>query len=425
MLRIPYLNNTFFHTYSPTAVDALRSTNPQLHQLDIRPGSIKTLASLYSQNFKNQQDSYRTNVTTFHDAVKGVNSSAKAITAKGFFDQKYVTSDSSAVSGQAKTGAKSAQYEVTVSQLATGQRNESAKVNGGGYGALASGSYTFGISAGTGVEKQVAVNVSATDTNKQVLSKFAAAINNGNTGVRAEVKTDGDKQYLSLQGKDTGAASTFSLRDISGNAVSSLNLSNTAQAAQDAKYTVNGTAYQSSSNKVSLDNGNVTLQLNKTSVDKVKVSVGEDPNKLAEAVGSLVNQYNKLNEVVSNSGFMTSRGEKLLSGVQSLVSRRSSELAQMGITMDSGTGQLAVDEKKLSSALASSPDKVKSALAGSGGLAKNLEGLSKAIMDMPMSSYVKAPDVSQALGYGNGFQGFSSLNKQNMAAQGLFFDMTV
>lgn len=425
MVRIPYLNNSYLSNYQTTLVDQLRSTNPQLAQLDVRPGSLKNLASLYSQNIQSQQASYKGTISSFTTAVKEVNTSAKALTSKGFFEQKHVTSDSSAVSGQAKAGAKTAQYEVSVSQVATSQRNESSRVNGGAYGSLASGTYTVGITTGSNTEKQVSVNVAATDTNQQALSKFATAINKSNAGVVAEVKNQGSQYYLSVQSKETGSANSFSMRDIQGNGVAELALSHTAQTAQDAKYTVNGTSYQSASNAVSLDNNNVTLQLNKTTTDKVKVTVGEDPNKITDAVSSFVNQYNALNSLVASSDFMTARGEKLLAGVQSLVSRRSSEFSQLGINIDKSSGELSLDEGKLTKALVTSPDKVKQLLTGSSGLARNVANLSTAVLDTSVSNYVKPPSTLNTRNYSTAWMGNAGWSSQNLSSQGLFLDMLV
>ena len=355
-----------------------------------------------------------------------VNNSAKTLSSTNFLDQKYVTSAANAVTGQAKIGAKTVQYNVNISQVAKTQRNEGLGLTGNGYGAVGKGISTFGIKVGNGSERQVSVNVSATDNNKQVLTKFANAINKSGANVNAEVKTKNNVQYLSIESKETGEANNFAIRDITGTSSAVLQLNNKVQDAIDAQYNVNGVEYQSSTNQVSLDNGNVSITLKDKTTGAIKVDVGKDDSKILAGAKALVASYNDLHDILSNSDTVTALGSKVLNRVESLVSKgKSGEFANMGISLDKDTGELEIDEKKLSAALVSNPDKVKNLLTGGSGLAKTIADISKELTGNSVDTYLKAPNSLNLFDYGSQFAETSWAARQNSLMQGLFVNMMV
>ena len=429
MFRIPELNpNPFWaNRYSPSLLDKLKLTNSPPTQSDYNFQALKMWSSLPTKDFEGQQEQYRNSITSFNDSVKSVSSSVKSLTASNFFSQKYVSSSAgTSVTGEAKAGAATAQYNVGVSQVAIGQRNEGTALTANSYGAAKTGISTIGIKVGNGTEKQISVNISATDNNGQALKKFATAINNSGAGVQAEVKTKNNTQYLSITSKDTGAANSFTLRDISGTAMTDLQLDNKVKDAVDAKYTVNGTSYQSASNKVSIDNDNVSLNLNAATTGTITVNVGKDDSKIVDAVKKLVDNYNGLHDILSNSDNVTKRGAKALNSIESFVGKtRSSDFATIGISLDGRTGQLNLDEKKLSDALTSSPDKVKSLLAGNNSLGKAIEYVSKEMANTPVGSYLKPPSAQDNKNYASSYSSNGWMMQQNNLMQGLFLNMTV
>lgn len=428
MIKLPELStNSFWSTqYKPSVTSIINSSDPKFSQLDNSFRSLKLLSRMSVQNLQSQQQQYRQNVVDFTSSVSSVNSSAKALATPNFFDRKYVSASSDAVTGEAKTGAKTAQYSVSISQVATTQRNEGTSLAGSAYGEVATGISTLGIQVGSGSERQFSVNVLSTDTNKQVLNKFASAINNSGAGIKAEVKTKNNFQYLSLESKETGGANSFTVRDISGNAGAALQLGNMVQSAADAQYTVNGAAYQSSTNKVSLDSGNVSLNLNKITTGVIKVEVDQDDSKIVNEAKALVTSYNSLHDILSNSDNITQKGSKVLDSVESLVGkRRAGEFAAIGISLEKYTGDLRLDEKKLSAALASNPEKVKNLFAGVGGLGKTVERISKELSSNPVNNYLKSPSTMDALNYTAQITGNSWMMQQNNLFQGLFVNMMV
>lgn len=409
-------NTLWSNMYSPPATSNLYAT--------LSP--VKTFDNIALPNYRERQQQYKTNIVNFSDSVRGLSSSAKTLNSSKLLDHKAVSGDDKgAVTGVAKDEAKDAQYNVSISQLAVAQQNDGKKLTGNSYGAVASGVHTFAIQAGSSAEKQVSVNVSATDNNKQVLTKFANAINNSGAGVTAEIKTKDNQQYLSVVSKDTGATNNFSIRDVNGTGASSLQLDNKVQSGGDAKYAIDGVNYQSASNKVTLNSGNVTLSLNKVSTSAVKVTVGSDDSAIVTGAKALVANYNRLHSVLTDSE-TTKRGGKALDGIEAMVTgMRSSDFASIGISMNKDTGELALDEKKLAAAVDSDPSKVKKLFSGAGGLAKGIESVAKELSNNPVTSYLKAPAKLNFSDYSSQFASNSWMGQQNSYSQGMFFNMTV
>lgn len=408
-------NMLWSNMYSPPATSNLYATLSPVKQWD----------NLSLPTYSERQQQYKKNITDFSSSVRDLSSSAKTLNSSKTFDHKAVSGDAKgAVTGFAKDEAKEAQYNVSVSQLAVAQQNNGKNLTGNSYGAVASGVHTFGIQAGSGAEKQISVNVSATDNNKQVLTKFANAINNSGAGVTAEIKTKDNQQYLSIVSKDTGAANAFTIRDVNGTGVSNLQLDTKVQSGGDSKYTVDGTSYQTASNKVALDNGNVTLNLNKITTSTTKVTVAKDDSPIISGAKAMVANYNRLHDVLSNSD-TTKRGGRIFDGIEAAVNgSRSSDFSSIGISMNQD-GELALDEKKLAAAVDNDPSKVKKLFSGAGGLAKGIENVAKELSNNSVTSYLKSPGRFNISDYSSQVTSNSWVDQQNSYTQGLFFNMTV
>lgn len=426
--------------YTSSLINNVNSKDSQTNELDSVYQAMQTLPTFSWQAYQKQQDQYRNSVSNFSEGVRDLVGSVKSFMANATSDQRSVSSSGNVVTGEAKAGAKIAQYSVNVKQVATAQSNEGKTLNASAYGGVTAGISTFGIKVGNGLERQVSVKTLTTDTNSQALKKFASAINNSGAGVTAEVKTKNSGQYLSITSKDTGAANNFTIRDITGSGVGNLQLTNKVVSAADAKYSVDGTDYQTSTNKVSLDNGKVSLNINATTTGTVKVDVGKDNNKLLTATKKLVNSYNNFRDVLSNSANnITKFGATALSGVEYLVGTTgATAFSSIGISLDQSTGYLQVDEKALSAALASDPSKVNNLLTGyTNSLGKSIERAAKAIGNAPVSSYVKPPNPLDSFTYGSSYGSTYNANynskyntsgwmfAQNNLSQGLFLNMMV
>lgn len=330
--------------------------------------------------------------------------------------QTVSTNDATRVTAAATGTAASGGYALTVSGLATAHQ----VTQGGTFSSVASDDELY-VKLGTGATYTVAV--AAGDGVTQLADKI-----NATTDVPVVASVVNGK--LVLAGKDTGAANTIAvtsrngdlLRGMTSNALANdLGLA-TSISAQDASFTVNGTAYTRPSNTVTDVLANVTLSLKgvTSTGNPVTVTVeGFAPDKSAikGKVQAFVDQYNstldfvrgKLDEsrvkdpqtdadrakgVLRGDGDLLSLLGGLRASVGDVVSGLPSSLqqaSQVGISTGASTGsgtlsqdairgRLSFDGAKLDSALTTDFDSVKSLFTRQGtdyasnGIAWRLDG---------------------------------------------------
>ncbi|WP_018702271.1 flagellar filament capping protein FliD [Anaeromusa acidaminophila] len=382
---MPY---TGYNSVSPT-----KAVDTNLLKLGNQYKSLKQSAQNQFANYRAEQQSYASQIKEVSSANQQLKSATGQFSgAENVFAKNTVTSTSSAISGQAKVAAKAATYEVEVSKVATAQQNTGTRVNALGYGALSAGNYTLGVTDSSGKEKNISFAVSAGENNSKVLEKVAKAFSESGLNINAVMSSDGTKTGLNLQSKETGAAQSFTLRDVSGNAVAALGLGNRTQQAENAVYSVNGKAATSASNQISLDYGNVTLNLQKATTEKAVVTVGKNPAGIVTAAKEMITAYNRLETAVTGADNVTAAGQRVFSRVDAkFQGYQKNELANIGITRDSQTGELALDEKRLTSALAKDSGRVQRLLGGENGLTGALNAVSSAVGSSPASTLLKVP----------------------------------
>lgn len=416
-----YLINMLYANSGVKRTGAVKSPYTDFNNLT----SLRIGVNTAAENFQAQQASYKNQIAGFTSAVTDLKTRAQEFTGSNtVFDKKYVADTGNAVTGTATGSAKPAEYDINVQKLAVAQQNEGKSLDAHAFGGVGTGFYAVGLTVGDGQEKQLAVNIAATDTNQQALAKIADAVNRSNSGIKAEVKVANNKAYLSMEGQ-TGAGNTFTLRDISNSLVSNLNLSNKVKNAQDAVYAVNGQTQTSAANTVKLDNGNVSLTLKTVTVGTEKVTVGVDENNIVSAVRDLVATVNEINYNLKNADNVTQRGDKLLTAVQSLFSgARREEYQKLGITLNRQTGNFSLDETKLQEELKDNAGQAERLLSGSNGFAAVAGKSAKTALSLPVTTYLKAPQVSDYLNYGANLPLGNSRNFYNYS-QGMFLDMMV
>ena len=242
-------------------------------------------------------------------------------------------------------------YEIQVSQTAKAQENAGTSLKASDK-ALASGNYGFSIEIG-GKTHSFNVSVSATDTNESIQQKMAAAINSKNIGVTAAVagnKTDNTSK-LTIAAANTGTndidVPVFKISDTTGNAASAMGITNVTQAAQNAVYSINGSADKTSkSNNVDLGNG-VTASLLGAAAGTASLTFKPDGNAAVSAVKDLVKYLN--DALTEASGAAGKRTSDLAGAISGMCKTYKPALQMVGINV-SNNGFLSVDEKKLKAA---------------------------------------------------------------------------
>ena len=314
-----------------------------------------------------------------------------------FYDRTAATSDSDVVTAEAAdafsadSGATETTYSISVTQVAAAQENTGLELDEDAAGAVDTGTNTFAVTVG-GEEHDLSVMVEEGDTNEEVLQKIATAINNADIGVSAAV-TDGSEEgtvNLTVTADETGAASAFTIADVSGNAVTATGAGDVSTVARDAAYSVDGVDKTSSTNTVYLDDGMVTATLQGTG--EAVLTVAPDEEEFRDAVTGLVSGLNSfIGNLEENSDYIAN---EVLATVTSFIEDHEDELASIGITVDEN-GVLVVDEERLAEAISEDPSAVEELFAGFDGLAVQVSNYTSQIAtNSPLNYATEAEDIS-------------------------------
>lgn len=345
-------------------------------------------------------------------ALSELQTSLAGVNSLSTFEQRNVTSDqSSAVTAVATKAATLGGYSIATSALASSQSlairaNFSTLSETVGTGSL---TFTFGTTGYTSnannaldtydsfVAKAGVASKSITiDSNNNSLSGVRDAINDANFGVTAAIVNNGSGYQLLISSDSTGAENSLqiSVSDTGdgnasdGNGLSRLAFNSTAGtnnvyqtvAGTNAAYTINGLSLSSASNTVTDVVDGLTLSLKTTTTSPANISVTDNTSGVKAAITTFVEGYNKYVDTLdtlTGYDFATKKGGQLQGDFSALstanrlrsalgaaadgFSGTYTRLAEIGVSVDS-VGKLAVDDTKLSSALADNFDDVTAVL---------------------------------------------------------------
>ena len=252
-----------------------------------------------------------------------------------------------------------ARYDIEVSALASGQRNNGFLLPTE-KSPLPEGSYSFTVAFDTeqyAFRFNVAPNSSAFD----LQSKLADFIQKSGIGLDAQVALHKELgiSRLELSAKQTGlyGKSSFSISDTEkpegaeAGLAEIFGLNHQSFQAQNAKYTVNGVSYEAPENTVSYNN---TMRLTFRSVTDSPVTVRPIPDRTAvyDALEELTATYNRLVQAGKATSQENKSSALLLRGLSHLVASHYSALSSIGITAGED-GYLTLDPEKVHQAAAS------------------------------------------------------------------------
>lgn len=233
---------------------------------------------------------------------------------------------------------------------------------------------------------------------------IVSAINGAKAGVKAQLIDTGANGVAVVVTGPEGAANAFTLGAVSNGAdnlptataVTGVDFSTRAEAAADARFTLNGLAVTRSTNQVSDVIEGVTLELYTTTAGSARVDLQRDTSGIKSRVQALVTAYNSLqdsldvladrdSEVETFGGALA--GDTLLRGirnqVRSIFTTQSSTPGEAvsyarhaGLSLDRA-GRLTLDEAKLDTALADNFDQTM-VMFSAGTSNKSVYGLDKA-----------------------------------------------
>ncbi len=280
-----------------------------------------------------------------------------------------------------------AKYDVTVSQIATQQQQSSQAMSQNATSSFGAGTGSFNIQTDKG-SFEIKFDINSTDTNQQAMDKIASSINSSQAGVTAKVVTQDGKSSLQMTSTATGEQSTFSIgAGTTGRDASAALGMRETQAAQDAKYSINGQQFSSASNTVSMPDGRAGTMTFK-GAGSANVSRQVDASGIVAAAEQFAKSYNKAVEYLAKNpggGKGTDRALAMIDGMGASGDRTLARLSSMGITI--GEKGMQVDTAKLTKAVQENPSSVKSTLGGYGGVAEKVERGAADAMRIPAATY--------------------------------------
>ncbi|WP_334021381.1 flagellar filament capping protein FliD [Alteromonas sp. S015] len=217
------------------------------------------------------------------------------------------------------------------------------------------------------------------------LRDLASAINDSasNTSVNVSVINSGSSQHLVITGKETGAASQFTVAfnpasDPSGATFENdILAANVMSVGQDAIVSIGNdpaTAIQVTSASNTLENviEGVSLELHATSTDSINLAVTDDTESVQASLQDFVDGYNEIVDRISSEDgalYRDGASRQVVSQLRSLISSQyeGQSLYSIGIEFDRD-GHLTIDANRLNKALEDSPTLVNDVLSGENGL---------------------------------------------------------
>ena len=284
-------------------------------------------------------------------------------------------------------GASSGKYVVVVNDLATSSKVTSKVFEGGASGSANSTDEVQTLTINqSGKSYDVLVPGGAT------LQQVRESINTqlSAQGISANVLSDANGARLVIGSNTTGVDTDITL---SGDSELALGYDK-GTPAQNAKYTVDGIAMESTSNNVSSAISGVSLELLAKDKDKpVTITVASNTATLKTSVQSFVTAYNTLMTSINTQTKVTATGDAstttagALTGdasMRQLVNNLRSELvngsgsgaisslAQVGITTDQKTGLLSLDDKVWDKAVVKGASDIAKMFTGDTGLVNRM-----------------------------------------------------
>lgn len=347
-----------------------------------------------------QQSSYSAKLSgygTLKSSLEAFQTANTALSKADLFTATTTASTTTAFSATTTGNAIAGKYTISVTQLAQAQTLTTSKTQADSKTAIATGDSVLTIQQG-GDKKPVTIDISAANSS---LAGIRDAINNAKAGVSASIINVGGAYRLSVTSNDTGKDNAMTLSVSGDSALQSFmgyngvkdgvgNGMTESVTAQNAKLTVNNVAIENSSNTISDALEDITLNLNDTTTGNQTLTITQDTTKAQAAVKAWVTAYNTLQDTFSsltkytavdpgsdsqstNNGALI--GDTTLRTIQTqlksalsntLSSSTYKTLAQIGVTSDPSTGQLEVDDDKLSAALKKDSSAVGTLIVGDG-----------------------------------------------------------
>lgn len=338
-------------------------------------------------------------LAAFQTAMQGLADPARFQAATASVADTSILTAMANSTGKAVPGS----YSIEVQQLAQQQKIRSegfASTNstvGSGTLTIQYGNYDSGLNTFTLNNAKPAQTLTIDPANN-TLSGVRDAINAANIGVSATIINDGSSNRLVLTSKDTGAASSIRIIasdddgiDLDNAGLSQLAFDPTAgknltqvQAAQDAKFQIDGIAISKNSNTITDAIEGVTLNLLKNNAGTPTIlDVARNTTGVKASVEAFVKSFNAVNQTLADLSTYNTVAKKggVLQGDSAALSIQRwlratvsaatgstggfTSLSQIGVAFQKD-GSLALDATRLQTAMDAGFDQIASLFAANG-----------------------------------------------------------
>ncbi len=302
---------------------------------------IESQPLLQLQQRETQIQSRLTALGRVKSALDGLQTAADALRQTNTFNAARATASGDAATAVVSGTPQLGTHALSVTQLARGQSNASAAFAGA---TAAVGSGTLTLRSADGASVLATINVG--DTGAGTLAEIRDKVNAANVGVQASLVNDGGQTRLVLNSRQTGVANGFRIEVDAG--LAALAFTET-QAAQDARFSLNGLVLTSASNTIANVVEGLTLTLLRappagsapgTTVD-AQVTVARDAEAVKKSVNDFVKAYNEVERLIAELTRFdpTTRTAAVLNGESLLRQAQSSVRAIVRGAMSAPAGE--------------------------------------------------------------------------------------
>lgn len=320
-------------------------------------------------------------LASFKSAIDGLR------TSDVYNARKVTVADTNIYTATATSSAAVGSYDIEIADLAKAHQLRSAAYAGGASSVVGTGTLTLAVGAAS---FDVAI-----DATNNTLTGIAAAVNaaTNNTGVEATLMTGTSGSYLVFTAKATGSASALTLTQTGSLAALTNPNMTQVQPAQNARILIGGVEATSSTNVFTDAIQGVTITARAkpaTAGTTVAMTIERDPAATKDQVKKLVAAYNSMQSTLAKLRAYDPKsgsggplvGDAMLRGVEEQL-RRDLTTPVTGLTGDytslasigvktTASGQLEIDDSKLTKAMDSDSTIVSKLLGGANGVATRM-----------------------------------------------------
>jgi len=286
----------------------------------------KTFTDYINRNAEAQLDDFIEKYEDSSNALSDVSNDLKFL-YMDMHSNKEVSVDSDTLLAIAKQDALVNSYQIDVTQLATTQIDQSKALEDDSKELVNLNNFDVGLAQGEETF-DISIEAEGTESNRDVMKKISSAINQSGADVKARVLSGSEgRSTLSVESANTGSESEF---ELSGAVTEFIDL-NTVSRSQDAVYTVDGQAFESQTNTVVIDNGNLEITFNEETDSAEEISVTLDTDTVEERLENLSDRLEDVTDF-----FNDYRGDSRILGkyerrLNYLINNNSNALESVGI----------------------------------------------------------------------------------------------